>query len=913
MDVGMGAGLGRAEAVAVATRDGRGSSFPLGPTITPHGTNLSLYSPAATAVELLLFDGAEDARAARSIRLDPRQARTGPYWHAWVPGIGHGQRYGFRVDGPWAPAAGMRFDPHQVLLDPYGRGVDVPAGYDRTRASDPDDASKAMKSVLVDTGRFDWEGDRRPERRLRETVIYEAHVRGFTAHPSSGVDETRRGTYAGFVAKIPYLVDLGVTAVELLPVFHFDRLAAPVGRRNYWGYQPVAFFAPHVSYATTPDPLVAADELRELVKALHRAGIEVILDVVYNHTAESGPDGPTFAFRGLADGDYYLQGADPSTYADFSGCGNSLRAGNAVVRRLILDSLRFWVSEYHVDGFRFDLASVLSRGDDGRPLMDPPILLDIETDPVLAGTKLIAEAWDAGGLYQVGSFVGDRWVEWNGRFRDDVRSFVKGDRGYAAAVAERIMGSPDIYGQDRREPQQSVNFVTCHDGFTLNDLVSYNGKHNEANGEGNRDGGDDNRSWNCGVDGPTADPQVEALRARQARNLLAIQLLSVGMPMLTMGDEVRRTQGGNNNAYCQDSELSWFDWDQAGREAGLRRFVRELIRGRRTIQAVFGVRDETTLSDLLASADVRLSGVRFGQPDTGPDSHSIALTIGGHRSSLHLVLNAYWEALDFELPPLPDGTPWRRLVDTSLASPDDVHRFAEAPEIGGPAYRGGTAVGGPARGPRRARARRRGRAGLTRASDPLDARSPVLPGAPAQAVRVPSASKVIARWSAAARSGAGDLHRAAERLRVDRGLGRLLDDAAHEDREVDVPVEHEDAVVREQDGGRPGPDGGPDAGDRLRPSRAARTRPPARPRAGRTSRAPRSSSRWAGSRPRTPSRTGSGCARRSPPRGRPRTCAVCIATTAPWIGGSAPSRRTPSSPTRTTPAAVSPRSDGAAV
>ena len=445
-------------------------------------------------------------------------------------------------------------------------------------------------------------------------------------------------------------MDLGITAVELLPVFQFDPFAAPPGRRNYWGYQPVSFFAPHLQYGSRRDPQAAVDEFRDLVKALHRAGLEVILDVVFNHTAEGGPDDPTFCFRGLANDEYYLLGADRSRYADYTGTGNTLNASHSIVRRLILDSLRYWVTEMHVDGFRFDLAAVLSRDTEGRPMTDPPTPADIDTDPVLAGTKLIAEAWDAGGLYEVGSFPGDRWIEWNGRFRDDVRSFVKSDPGYAGAVAERFLASPDIYGPDAREPQQSVNFVTCHDGFTLNDLVSYDVKHNEANGEDGRDGSDQNLSWNCGVEGPTDDEGVERLRRRQVKNLLAINLLAAGVPMLLMGDEVRRTQLGNNNAYCQDGELSWFDWTGPERHADILRFTRMLTAGRRRIQVLLDLPRDGSLVELLAEARVELGGVRLGRPDTSPGSRSIALTIAGRRARVHVILNAFWEPLEFEVP-----------------------------------------------------------------------------------------------------------------------------------------------------------------------------------------------------------------------------------------------------------------------
>ena len=444
-------GDARAASAAVAP----GSSAPIGPTVTADGTNFSVYSQRATGMDLLLFDGPAEQTPSTVLPLDRATNRTGGYWHGFVPGIGAGQVYAYRGRGPWAPAAGVRFDDRLVLLDPYGRGVAVPPGYARDLSpAAPDTIGRSMKSVVVDLSAYDWEGDRPLNRPLHDTVVYEAHVRGFTAHPNSGVTDALRGTYAGFIERIPYLVDLGVSAIELLPVFEFDRLAAPAGRPNYWGYQPVSYFAPHAPFSSRPDALGAADEFRDLVKALHRAGLEVILDVVYNHTAESGLDGPTFCFRGLANEEYYLLDGRGG-YADYSGTGNSLDANAAVVRRLIVDSLRFWVSEMHVDGFRFDLASVLSRDEDGRPLARPPILWDIDSDPVLSGTKLIAEAWDAAGLYQVGSFVGDRWVEWNGRFRDDVRAFVRGDPGRVWPVSQRLIGSPDLYAHANREAQKT--------------------------------------------------------------------------------------------------------------------------------------------------------------------------------------------------------------------------------------------------------------------------------------------------------------------------------------------------------------------------------------------------------------------------------------------------------------------------
>ncbi|HEV8403459.1 MAG TPA: glycogen debranching protein GlgX [Candidatus Limnocylindrales bacterium] len=669
-----------------------GTAHPLGASVVPGGVNLCVYAKRATGMDVLLFDGPDDLVPGRVINLDPHINRTGEYWHALVPSLGPGQLYAFAAHGPWAPERGERFDPTRVLLDPYGRGVVLPDGYRRVPAGVADPTAVPMKSVVVDTSLYDWEGDEPICRPWRETVVYEAHLRGMTADPASGVAAGRRGTYAGFVEKIPYLVELGITAVELLPVFQFDPLAAPAGLVNYWGYQPVSFFAPHAGYASRPGPTAAVDEFRDMVKACHRAGLEVILDVVYNHTAEVGADGPTFSFRGLANDDYYLLDADdPARYEDFSGTGNTLNANGPIVRRLILDSLRYWVEEMHVDGFRFDLAAILSRGEDGEPLTDPPVLWEIETDPVLAGTKLIAEAWDAGGLYQVGSFVGDRWVEWNGRFRDDVRAFVKSDPGMVPVIMDRLLGSVDLYGHKHRDAQASINFVTCHDGFTLEDLVSYDRKHNEANGEGDRDGNDQNLSWNCGVEGPTTDPDIERLRGRQVRNFLAIEMLSLGVPMLLMGDEVRRTQGGNNNDYCHDDATAWFDWTGPDRHADVLRFTRDLIRLRRRLSELMEVPDGTSLLDLLRGASTDWSGVTLGEPDLGESSRSIALTIRAPVGALHLILNAYWEPLDFTIPVTDAGTGgWRRIIDTGRPSPDDIALdFGAAAAVDTPTVRAG--------------------------------------------------------------------------------------------------------------------------------------------------------------------------------------------------------------------------------
>jgi isoamylase len=661
-----------------------GASAPLGATIRDGGVNFSVFSKDATLVELLLFDDANAVKPAMVVPLDADKHRTYHYWHVFMPDLRPGQVYAYRAHGPFAPERGCRFDAEKVLLDPYGLAVSVPERYDRWAAARPgDNAATSMKSVVVDPDRYDWEGDLPLNRPFAETVIYELHVAGFTRHPSSGLAARKRGTYAGMIEKIPYLKDLGVTVVELLPVFQFDSQDAPKGRVNYWGYQPVSFFAPHHAYSSQKNPLAVLDEFRDMVKALHRAGLELIIDVVFNHTTEGGLNGPTLCYRGLANDVYYIFEKDRSGYADYTGCGNTLNANQSIVRRLIQDSLRYWVTQMHVDGFRFDLASILSRDEKGHPIPNPPILWDIELDPLLAGTKLIAEAWDAAGLYQVGSFVGDKWQEWNGRFRDDVRRFVRGDNGSVPGVATRILGSPDLYGHEEREAEQSVNFVTCHDGFTLNDLVSYNHKHNEENGENNRDGSNDNFSCNCGVEGPIDDVLVEALRNRQVKNFFALLLLAAGTPMILMGDEVRRTQRGNNNAYCQDSDVNWFDWSLLERHGDIHRFVKELnkFRQRRDVTA-----DTTALSlnQLLHRARIKWHGVALNRPDWSNHSHSLAFTLRSlhGRFLLHGMLNAYWEALTFELPQAPEGgQAWRRCIDTALNSPDDICPWENAPAV----------------------------------------------------------------------------------------------------------------------------------------------------------------------------------------------------------------------------------------
>jgi isoamylase len=665
-----------------------GQSHPLGATVRDGGVNFCLYTHNGTAVELLLFDDVIDNKP-RVIALDPAINRTFHYWHVFVRGIRPGQLYAYRVHGPFAPDKGQRFDAQKVLLDPYAQAIVKNPRYDREAAIRPGDNLKtSLKGVIIDAASYDWEGDTPLHIPYSRTVIYEMHVRGFTRHESSGVAESKRGTYAGLIEKIPYLQKLGINAVELLPVQQFDEQDAPLGLTNYWGYSPMAFFAPHNGYCSNNSVLGVVDEFRDMVKALHKVGIEVILDVVFNHTTEGDQRGPTLSLKGLENAAYYILEPNQAIYSNFTGCGNTINANYSIVRRLIIDCLCHWVIDMHVDGFRFDLASAMARGETGQPLLSPPILWSIDSDPVLAGAKIIAEAWDAAGLYQVGSFIGDRFSEWNGHFRDDVRRFVRGDSNTVTQIASRIMGSPDIYVKPDREPNRSINFITCHDGFTLNDLVSYNTKHNEQNGQNNTDGMNDNCSWNCGHEGESDDASIEALRVKQIKNFFTVLLLSQGTPMLCMGDEVRRTQNGNNNAYCQDGPISWFDWDSVKRNAGLLGFVTKLIR---FIQQNVVFQQERLLntSDHADEPSIVWHGTRLGAPDWGPDSHSIAFTLRHPESGerIHVMLNAYWEPLTFEAPALSGAKRWLRIVDTSKPAPEDFIEKARAEAIDHPTYR----------------------------------------------------------------------------------------------------------------------------------------------------------------------------------------------------------------------------------
>jgi glycogen operon protein len=629
------------------------------------GVNFAVFSRHAQRVDLLLFQEGREKPIAE-IALDPDYNRTGDVWHVLIQGLPADVTYAYRVHGPLAPKSGHRFDPKALLLDPYARAI---SGGQRWGVPDlPHSQGRVQRRSQVVSDDFDWQDDAPPAIPLSQTVVYELHVRGYTRHPSSGVDHP--GTFLGLCAKIPHLQSLGVTAVQLMPVLEFDELEHahkhPVTGellKNYWGYSPLSFFAPKASYAAQPGRQVR--EFKEMVRQFHRAGLEVILDVVFNHTSEGNEEGPTLSFRGLDNTIYYLLDKD-GRYYNFSGCGNTLNCNHPLVRDLIIDSLTYLVAELHVDGFRFDLAAILGRGPGGKVLEDPPLIQHIAEHPVLARTKLFAEAWDAAGLCQLGKFPAwGRWAEFNGWFRDDVRRFVRGDNHTTAAVAKRICGSLDLYGDNSRHPYHSINFVTCHDGFTLYDLVSYTRKHNELNGEHNKDGWNDNFSSNSGQEGPTTDPNILGLRHRQVRNFLTLLMISQGVPLLAQGDEFGRTQHGNNNAYCQDNEVSWVDWTLAQKNAGLLRFARLLIALRKKY---FAVSREQFVNR------VSWHGANIGDPDWTGQSRALAFQMHGWHGQpdLYVLCNANCVMQKFLLPPHNGQWRWERLVDTNLSSPYDI-------------------------------------------------------------------------------------------------------------------------------------------------------------------------------------------------------------------------------------------------
>ncbi|MGA9062213.1 MAG: glycogen debranching protein GlgX [Terracidiphilus sp.] len=659
------------------------------------GVNFVLFSRHATRVRLELYQNANDSSPAKIIDLDPARHRTGDLWHVWLRGISAGQLYGYRIEGPYQPEQGHRFNPHKLLLDPFARAIagiedwdfSAARGYDSSSTlsdlsiSTVDNAGTTPKCIFT-SDHFDWEMDAPPKHSASDTVIYETHVRGFTIHPSSGV--AHPGTFIGLTERIPYLQDLGVTAIELMPVLEFNENESnrlnPITReklRNYWGYNPVAFFAPKQSYSVVVPHRRQTLEFREMVKALHRAGIEVILDIVLNHTAEGDELGPTICLRGIENSIFYmLQENGRRYYKDFTGTGNTLNANHPVVREFVKLVLRYWVMHMHVDGFRFDLASVLGRDEHGNILHNAPLLESIAEDPVLRDIKIIAEAWDAGGAYQVGNFSTQRWTEWNGRFRDDVRRFWIGDAGMMGSFASRICGSSDLYQRSGKGPGRSLNFVTSHDGFTLNDLVSYKQKQNSENGEFNRDGSDANHCDNCGVEGPSDDPAVEALRSRLIKTFLLTLFVSRGVPMLLGGDEFRRSQRGNNNAYCQDNEVSWFDWSLLEKHKDIQRFTRGMIAFRRAHPVL---RREVFYTD----ADIKWFAPNGGIPDWADERQKsfACLILGQKEPGLFLMFNADTRSVDFAIPALPSSQIWRLAVDASRSAPDDFYEPGKEPSL----------------------------------------------------------------------------------------------------------------------------------------------------------------------------------------------------------------------------------------
>ena len=665
-----------------------GRHYPAGATITPDGVNFALFSEHATEVFLLLFD-APDTPPTDIIRLEQKRRHV---WHVLVHGVGAGQLYGYKVRGPYDPPRGHRFNEHKLLVCPYARAVTGKirnqdrllngfsgTGAPRDHCIDTRDSTSLVPKGVVVEAAFDWQGDCPLEIPFEKLVIYEAHLKGFTAHPSSGV--THPGTYLGFIEKIPYLRSLGINAVEFLPLheFYVEDFLLANGLTNYWGYNTALFFAPESSYAAVPGNQVV--EFKTLVRELHRAGIEVILDVVYNHTGEGNELGPTFSLKGIDNLSYYCLTGPPEEphryYHNYSGCGNSLRIANPHVLRLVMDSLRYWVEEMHVDGFRFDLASVLGRGEDGIYQRNAPFFMAVAQDPVLSRVKLIAEPWDC-GTYQVGNFPDD-WAEWNDRFRDTVRRFMRGDRGQLADLGWRLTGSADLFSLGGRAAYHSINFVTCHDGFTLRDLVSYKGRHNRANREKNNDGAWENQSSNCGVEGETSDYRVNALRRRMVKNFLSLLFFSTGTPLLLAGDEVFRTQEGNNNAYCQDNEISWFNWDDVERNADIFAFCRKTIALTRRFRVFHREKffEGCTIGE--GVCDIVWYD-RNLQPPVWDDhkQHLLCFQLaeggrdGQHGfSSLFFILNGSPRAVEVSLPPRSERGGWHRIVDTSLPSGDD--------------------------------------------------------------------------------------------------------------------------------------------------------------------------------------------------------------------------------------------------
>ncbi|MDR0362415.1 MAG: glycogen debranching protein GlgX [Planctomycetota bacterium] len=674
----------------------RGIPLPLGPNLTVRGVNFAVFSRHATAMRLVLF-AADQGPPVAEIDLDPELNRTGDVWHIRVrsdnPSCYRTLRYVWKADGPRDPAKGYYYDISHSLLDPYAKALS--GGGTWGKPDIPHEGEKGAPPIsprrcrIAASHHYDWEGDKPLDIPIEKTVIYELHVRGFTIHGTSGV--AKPGTFIGLTEKIPYLKELGITAVELMPVFEFDenenlrrhpRTGEPL--LNYWGYSPIGFFCPNAAFAHESGDAGAVIEFKDMVRAFHGAGIEVLLDVVFNHTAEGDERGPTISFRGLDNPVYYMLDKQ-GKYRNYSGCGNTVNCNHPLVRAYILDVLRYWAGFMHVDGFRFDLASILGRDMDGNALDNPPVLEIIAMDPVLANTKLIAEAWDAGGLNQVGRFPSyGRWAEWNGFYRDDIRMFWRGDRGMVSRAASRVCGSDDLYLESGRRPGHSINFITAHDGFTMNDLVSYGEKHNGDNGERNLDGENYNNSTNFGVEGPTDDQGILQRRRRQMKNFFATLLLSQGTPMLLAGDEFARTQRGNNNAYCQDNEISWVDWSLLDRNRDLARFVRLMIAFRKAHPVLARSRF------FAQGGGIGWHGERENEPDWSDEAKWLAFLLdGGHArrddgsrdDDLYIMMNASGDWRHFAVPDRP--RPWRRVIDTAKNPPDDVFENAsDAPDVG---------------------------------------------------------------------------------------------------------------------------------------------------------------------------------------------------------------------------------------
>ncbi|NPA94389.1 MAG: glycogen debranching protein GlgX [Thermodesulfobacteria bacterium] len=659
----------------------KGKRYPLGAVCTGSGANFCIFSRHATSMELLIYDSPQALSPLDTITLDPQENRDFYFWNIFVEGVKPGMAYTWKADGPDdTRVSGFRFNKNRQLLDPWARVI-----FDRFWQRE-----EAKRNVLAQPIRaivptciddYDWEGVRMPEYPPQEAIIYEMHVRGFTRHPSSQV--LHPGTFSAIVDKIPYLKKLGITHIEFLPIMAFDQQDVPEGARklgltNYWGYSPHSFFALHPAYLVDPLNPACINEFRDMIKALHKAGIGVILDVVFNHTAEGGEDGPVINFKGLSNREFYhLDPTDRRKYRDFTGCGNTVNCNHPQVMFFIIECLEYWVKYFHIDGFRFDLASVLARGEDGNPMHHAPVIWSLEFSRALSKVHLIAEAWDAGGLYQVGGFPGYRWQEWNGMYRDTVRRFIRGDKGLVGEMATRISGSSDLYGPSGRAPFNSINFVTCHDGFTLMDLVSYERKHNEANGENNRDGSDINYSCNYGVEGPTNDKKILAIRHRQTKNFMATLLVSVGVPMILFGDEVLRTQRGNNNAWCQDNEISWFDWRLLERHHDMLRFTQKMIAFRKRHPSL--MRKQFLTGQKLPGRDfpdIAWHGKRLYEPEWhDPESRFLGFTMSGVREGeedFHVVLNMHEdETFEVELPQISWGR-WHLAVDTANIPPDDI-------------------------------------------------------------------------------------------------------------------------------------------------------------------------------------------------------------------------------------------------